>query len=166
MTSCTNQKYKKVMDKDIRYAKARYNLPSNEEAIQKDIFTHGPITAAFEVKDDFFNYKSGVYEPGPNSKSVGGHAIKLIGWGVEKDVPYWLVMNSWNEYWGDHGLVKMRRNSPRIRLERECFAAEADPTRKYEIEEKEDDNVEFDVSAEEEEVEDEDEEDEEEEKES
>jgi len=32
---------------------------------------------------------------------LGGHAIKLLGWGVDKatGAPYWLCANSWNEDW-------------------------------------------------------------------
>ena len=36
---------------------------------------------------------------------LGGHAVRIIGWGVENKVPYWLVANSWNTDWGDNGRV-------------------------------------------------------------
>jgi len=35
----------------------------------------------------------------------------LIGWGEEDGTPYWLMMNSWNEDWGDNGLFKIRRGT-------------------------------------------------------
>jgi cathepsin B len=34
---------------------------------------------------------------------MGGHAIRILGWGKEGGVPYWLVANSWNTDWGDKG---------------------------------------------------------------
>jgi hypothetical protein len=34
---------------------------------------------------------------------LGGHAIKVLGWGEENGTPYWLVANSWNPDWGDKG---------------------------------------------------------------
>ena len=34
---------------------------------------------------------------------MGGHAIRILGWGVENGTPYWLVGNSWNTDWGDNG---------------------------------------------------------------
>lgn len=34
---------------------------------------------------------------------MGGHAVRILGWGVEDGTPYWLVGNSWNTDWGDSG---------------------------------------------------------------
>ena len=38
--------------------------------------------------------------------ALGGHAVKMIGWGEENGTPYWLIANSWNSDWGDHGMCK------------------------------------------------------------
>jgi cathepsin B len=32
-----------------------------------------------------------------------------MGWGVDNNVPYWLVANSWNPHWGDKGFFKILR---------------------------------------------------------
>lgn len=37
--------------------------------------------------------------------------MKLIGWGVEHGVDYWLLVNSWGTSWGDNGLFKIRRGT-------------------------------------------------------
>ena len=39
---------------------------------------------------------------------LGGHAIKILGWGEENGTPYWLAANSWNSDWGDKGMTKTR----------------------------------------------------------
>ena len=57
----------------------------------------------------FFNYVIltfhasvvGVYQH-VSGKPLGGHAIRILGWGVEEGTPYWLVANSWNYDWGDN----------------------------------------------------------------
>jgi len=72
--------------------------------------TNGPVEAGFVVYADFKKYKSGVYTHVVGRKE-GGHAVKIIGWGVEDTVPYWLVANSWNENWGDKGFFKIIRGT-------------------------------------------------------
>jgi len=89
------------------YAKSVYSINTVAD-IQSEIMTNGPVTGAFTVFDDFPTYKSGVYQP-TSSTELGGHAIKIMGWGVENGVDYWLVANSWNEDWGDKGTFKIIR---------------------------------------------------------
>ncbi|VDO19293.1 unnamed protein product [Heligmosomoides polygyrus] len=36
-------------------------------------------------------------------KPQGGHAVKIIGWGVQNGTKYWTVANSWNTDWGEDG---------------------------------------------------------------
>jgi len=51
-------------------------------------------------------YKSGVYEVlEGTSKFQGGHAVKIIGWGIDKESKrdYWIVENSWGADWGING---------------------------------------------------------------
>lgn len=45
---------------------------------------------------------SGVYQH-VTGEMMGGHAVRILGWGVENGTPYWLVGNSWNTDWGDNG---------------------------------------------------------------
>lgn len=79
------------------------------DAMAQDIYQNGPITGMFFVKQDFLSYKSGVYTPHLFSPLLGGHAIKIMGFGTESGTPYWLVANSWNEAWGDGGFFKIKR---------------------------------------------------------
>lgn len=50
-------------------------------------------------------------------KVLGGHAIRILGWGVENNTPYWLVANSWNSDWGDNGFFKILRGSDECGIE-------------------------------------------------
>jgi len=92
---------------DKRKAVTVYSV-SGEKNIMNEIYNHGPIEAAFTVYSDFLTYKSGVYRHVKGSY-LGGHAIKIIGWGVENGDKYWLIANSWNEGWGDNGLFKIKK---------------------------------------------------------
>jgi cathepsin B len=86
--------------------------------MQKEIMTNGPIQVAFKVYKSFMSYKTGVY-----SKHFwellpeGGHAVKIVGWGTEKNVDYWLVANSWNTSWGEEGFFKIKRGSNQCGIE-------------------------------------------------
>jgi len=84
-----------------------YNLNSVQD-MQRDIMTKGPIEACFSVYEDFLSYKSGVYRHTTGSY-LGGHCVKIQGWGVENGTPYWLANNQWTTYWGDKGQFKIRR---------------------------------------------------------
>lgn len=70
--------------------------------------TNGPAECAFTVYEDFLTYKTGVYVH-KTGKALGGHAVKMMGWGVENSTPYWLIANSWNSDWGDKGFFKIIR---------------------------------------------------------
>jgi len=87
------------------------------DAMAQDIYQNGPITGMFFVKQDFLTYKSGVYSPHLFSPMLGGHAIKIMGFGTDNGTPYWLVANSWNEGWGDSGYFKIVRGKNACMIE-------------------------------------------------
>ncbi|EPT25121.1 cathepsin B [Toxoplasma gondii ME49] len=92
-------------DQDTHKATSAYSLRSRDD-VKRDMMTHGPVSGAFMVYEDFLSYKSGVYKH-VSGLPVGGHAIKIIGWGTENGEEYWHAVNSWNTYWGDGGQFKI-----------------------------------------------------------
>lgn len=95
--ACTKQcrdGYSPDYTSDLRFGTKAYGIDGNVQQIQQEILTSGPVEADFNVYDDFPNYKSGVYVK-TSDTLLGAHAIKIIGWGVENGVDYWLVVNSW-----------------------------------------------------------------------
>jgi len=87
-----------------------YSVPNDEQSIMSELMKNGPMEAAFSVYSDFPTYKSGVYQYTSGSY-LGGHAVKLMGWGEDNGVPYWLVANSWNKDWGLDGTFKILRGN-------------------------------------------------------
>jgi len=85
---------------------------------------NGPVQAAFEVYEDFVQYSSGVYKHTSGSL-LGGHAVKMIGWGVENGEPYWLIANSWGEDWGEAGFFKILKGKDECRIEAMVYAGPA-----------------------------------------
>jgi len=100
--------YTTPYQKDLHYGKKSYSLPNKVNQIQMELIRNGPVEAAFTVYSDFPLYKSGVYHH-VSGEELGGHAVKLMGWGEENGTPYWLVANSWNSDWGDGGFFKILR---------------------------------------------------------
>lgn len=39
---------------------------------------------------------------------LGGHAVKIVGWGVEDGIKYWICANSWGPSWGENGFFRIR----------------------------------------------------------
>jgi cathepsin B len=87
--------------------------------------TNGPVEVSFTVYEDFVNYKEGVYQHVHGSQ-LGGHAVRMLGWGEENGTPYWLVANSWNNDWGDKGLFKILRGENECGIEGSVVAGMPD----------------------------------------
>ncbi|RCN33844.1 hypothetical protein ANCCAN_20316 [Ancylostoma caninum] len=71
---------------------------------------HGPVVASFQIYEDFTHYKGGIYVH-TAGMLVGGHAVKIIGWGRENGTDYWLIANSYNIDWGEDGMCSLKSNS-------------------------------------------------------
>jgi len=103
-------------EKDHHFGKSVYSVRSDVKQIQTEIMTNGPVETAFTVYADFLAYASGVYKHTTGSV-LGGHAVKILGWGVENSQPYWLIANSWNQDWGDMGFFKILRGKDECGIE-------------------------------------------------
>ena len=90
-----------------------YALVSGVEAIKTQLSSRGPVEAAFTVYQDFFSYSSGVYHH-TSPFVAGGHAIKVLGYGNENGLDYWLCANSWGESWGEAGFFKIQQGDSGI----------------------------------------------------
>ncbi|KAI3915047.1 hypothetical protein MKW92_028211 [Papaver armeniacum] len=99
-----------------------YHVKSNPTVIMAEVYKNGPVEVAFTVYEDFAHYKSGVYKH-ITGDVMGGHAVKLIGWGTTEDgEDYWLLANQWNRSWGDDGYFKIRRGTNECGIERGVVA--------------------------------------------
>ena len=75
-----------------------YRVVGEEEMLQ-EIYNNGPIVAFFYVYNDFYGYKSGVYQRSQDAELDGPITVKILGWGLENGTKYWTVANNWNEEW-------------------------------------------------------------------
>jgi len=90
-----------------RYQVTEHGQRTTIEDAKTDIVANGPLEAAFDVYDDFMSYQGGVYKR-TSDNLLGGHAVKIVGWGVDTDgTEYWIVANSWNTSWGEDGFFRI-----------------------------------------------------------
>jgi len=116
-----NSSYTTPFEDDIHRFQTAYALPDDEAQIRAEIFEHGPVTAGFNVYQDWTRYTSGVYKAA-SGQMLGAHAVRIIGWGVEDGEKYWLVANSFGAKWGDRGTFKIARGRGECGIEEAVVA--------------------------------------------
>ena len=123
-TGClTNRSCTRFYATDYYYVGGYYGA-SNAPLMQLEIVDHGPLAVGFEVYNDFFAYKSGVYHHVFSDDRDGltgeydpfeliNHAVLIVGYGTdaESGEDYWIVKNSWGENWGENGYFRIRRGN-------------------------------------------------------
>jgi len=91
-----------------------YNtLPANDmEATMQHLATMGPLAVAGDASPWQF-YGSGVFSGCSYDNNIGlNHAIQMVGYGTDDTHgDYWLVRNSWGPNWGEHGYIRLQRES-------------------------------------------------------
>jgi C1A family cysteine protease len=84
--------------------KAWNKVEADLVALKAALSEYGPLPTSFQVMDDFKYYKSGVYSF-TQGKSLGGHAVLLVGY--DDDGQYFIVKNSWGPDWGEGGFFRI-----------------------------------------------------------
>ncbi|MFP4547302.1 MAG: C1 family peptidase [Fidelibacterota bacterium] len=77
----------------------------------KNALLHHPVSASYDVYEDFAYYNGGVYEHSWGEYE-GGHAILIVGW--EDDTQSWICKNSWGRNWGEQGYFRIKWGNCRI----------------------------------------------------
>ena len=85
--------------------------------MQLELVRGGPGVVAFSAFNDLFAYGGGVYTPSAAAVYVDGHAVSLVGWGVDAGVPYWICQNSWGAGWGELGFFRILRGNDTCGIE-------------------------------------------------
>jgi len=121
-SSCTDSKYAGAYKTDKHMASTSYSVKGVEN-MQLELMEKGTLSVSLTVYEDFESYSSGVYQH-VTGKSLGGHAIKMIGWGTDNGTPYWTCVNSWNDSWGEDGIFRILRGSDECGIESGVVAGE------------------------------------------
>jgi len=93
---------------------AEYGSISGRAAMQKEIYKRGPIACGIDA-EPILEYTSGIAD---GRGTMVDHVVSVVGWGEEAGRGYWIVRNSWGEYWGEMGFVRVAFGA--LRLESQC----------------------------------------------
>eukprot|EP01017_Pseudomicrothorax_dubius_P016294 TRINITY_DN1849_c0_g1_i4.p1 TRINITY_DN1849_c0_g1~~TRINITY_DN1849_c0_g1_i4.p1 ORF type:complete len:282 (+),score=59.00 TRINITY_DN1849_c0_g1_i4:61-846(+) len=101
--------------KDDRRVKVRRirTFKSSDDA-KREIMQYGPLEAAVEVYSEFLAYSQGIYKPSVSYYYLGGHSVRIIGWGEENGLKYWIIANNWGDQWGEKGYGRIEEGSTSI----------------------------------------------------
>lgn len=83
---------------------------NNKDAFRVALFKNGPLSVAIDASPKSFSfYSHGVYYEPTCKNDVDGldHAVLAVGYGTINGEDYWLVKNSWSNYWGNDGYILM-----------------------------------------------------------
>ncbi|XP_065222150.1 cathepsin B-like cysteine proteinase 4 [Planococcus citri] len=127
---CNNESYEYDYEPDLIKARDIYHVGDftgssiNAYYIQDEILNNGPVQAFLVAYLDLLTYQSGIYRHYRQRGQVplAGHAVKIIGWGEEFGVKYWLISNSWGENWGEKGTFRMIRGENHCNIETGVYA--------------------------------------------
>lgn len=96
-----------------------YNLLSLNRIhkIKAEIYSRGPVAAGINA-EPILTYKGGVIKTGGILDMIVNHIVSIVGWGVDDDGDeYWIVRNSWGQYWGEMGFLRVKTGSNLLGLE-------------------------------------------------
>jgi len=94
---------------------AEYGSISGASAMMKEIYNRGPISCGIDAAA-ILHYTGGIYD-GPGAEV--DHVISVVGWGTDPSKGrYWIIRNSWGEYWGEFGYIRSTFGS--LQVEEEC----------------------------------------------
>lgn len=87
--------------------------------IMAEIFARGPVAATINA-EPIVKYAGGVYaETGHPTET--NHIVAIVGWGAcpKTGKKYWIVRNSWGQYWGEMGYMRLEMGKNLLGIEGE-----------------------------------------------
>merc|ERR1712242_593584 len=102
-------------DPGYKMSSMDYTYSCSEETMRSLVSEYGVVATALYASDSSFqSYAEGVYTGCSGTD--------------ETDGDYWLVKNSWSEWWGDNGYIKVKRGNNECGIGQVCVWGEATAT--------------------------------------
>ena len=102
---------------------AEYGTVFGELDMMNEIYSRGPVGCGINA-ERIENYQGGIAKG--RCFNDADHAVSVVGWGQDNTTneAYWIVRNSWGEYWGENGYLRVSKGtSDSLCLESTCYWA-------------------------------------------
>ena len=86
-----------------------------------EIYKNGPIACAINCVP-IMDYRGGIVDM-PNESKSTDHIVSIAGWGTDGDRKYWIIRNSWGEFWGELSFFRIYMGENQLGIEGDCAAA-------------------------------------------
>lgn len=84
-------------------------IDENVMNMKRALLQYGPICGTLRITKELYEYKGdSIYKDNPASKTLGGHAVEVVGWSDKNanthepgfNDAYWIIRNSYSTAWG------------------------------------------------------------------
>ena len=100
---------KKAIGHFTRYLEIKQG---SESDLAEKCQNYGPVSIGLDASQVSFQlYNGGIYNEKKCSSVFLDHGVGLVGYGIDGDVKYWIVRNSWGTSWGENGYIRIIRGS-------------------------------------------------------
>merc|ERR1712046_88625 len=90
---------------------------SGAHAIAKEVYNRGPVACGIDAAP-ILNYTTGI---ATMKGEMVDHVVSITGWGTDPELgEYWMVRNSWGEFWGELGFLRVQKGKNALQLESQC----------------------------------------------
>lgn len=85
--------------------------------IRAEIFARGPVATTINASP-LRDYEGGVLDD-PTASTATNHIVSITGFGKDPDTgkDYWIIRNSWGEYWGEMGFARIAAGKNMLGIE-------------------------------------------------
>jgi len=97
---------------------SEYGSIRGADQMAAEIYARGPISCGIDASK-ILDYTGGI---STLEGSEIDHVISVTGWDWDPvgQREYWMVRNSWGEYWGEMGYIRVEKGSNYLNLEEQC----------------------------------------------
>lgn len=97
------------------------------DQIKAEIYARGPVATGVNA-EPILDYGGGVIDDTSFWKMMVNHVVTIVGWGLDPTTnkQYWIVRNSWGQYWGEMGYFRIVMGHNALGIESEVAWATPD----------------------------------------